>query len=332
MTRTTKTATDGATGRTGGETAGAGQVWPNFLVIGAPKSGTTSLYHYLSQHPDVFLSTVRKEGRFFSGVGDGSVYWPDFYHFDTAPDVSDYQALFADHDGQARIGDVSPDYYAYASIAARRVVTYCGKETRIIAILRNPVDRTYSHYLQNVRRDAEFYSFEQALADEPRRIAANWGFQWLYADTGRYADRLRQYRDRFDSMLILLQDELDQDGPGTVRRIFEFLGIDAGVPVTVEQRYNTGGIPRSKMSILDGAHDHRVGESFETLHAELVAPVSGVSGATSADGVYPPIDDSKVSIPPMAEATRASLQARFEPEIVALEDLLGRSLDLWRPA
>ncbi len=306
------------------------QVWPNFLVIGAPKSGTTSLYHYLNQHPDVFLSKIRKEGRFFSGVGDGSVYWPDFYHFDTAPDVSDYQALFAGHEGQARIGDVSPDYYAYAPIAARRVMTYCGPDTRIIAILRNPVDRTWSHYLQNVRRDAEFYSFEKALADEPRRIAANWGFQWLYADTGRYAARLRQYRDRFANMLVLLQDELDQDGPGTVRRIFEFLEIDADAPVTVEQRFNTGGIPRSKMPILEGAHDHRDADSFEQLHAELVAPVSGVSGATSADGVYPPIQEDAVSIPPMQSETRALLQARFEPEIAALEDLLGRSLDQWR--
>ena len=317
---------------TTGPARGAEQVWPNFLVIGAPKSGTTSLYHYLSQHPVIFLSKVRKEGRFFSGVGDGSVYWPNFYHFDTAPDVSDYQALFADYEGQARIGDVSPDYYAYAPIAARRILTYCGSETKIIAILRHPVDRTYSHYLQNVRRDAEFYSFEKALADEPRRIAANWGFQWLYADTGRYADRLRQYRDRFDDMLILLQDELDQDGPGTVRRIFNFLEIEADVPVTVEARYNTGGIPRSKMNVLDGAHDDRDGVSFETLHAEIVAPVSGVAGATSADGVYPPIDDSKVSIPPMAANIRARLQAQFEPEITALEDLLGRSLDQWRAA
>lgn len=84
-------------------------VWPNFLVIGAPKSGTTSLYHYLSQHPEIFLSRVRKEGRFFSGVGEGEVYWPDFYHFDTAPQPDDYQALFDDYGGQKRIGDVSPD-------------------------------------------------------------------------------------------------------------------------------------------------------------------------------------------------------------------------------
>lgn len=313
------------------DTPQPGQIWPNFLVVGAPKSGTTSLYHYLSQHPDIFLSKVRKEGRFFSGVGDGSVYWPDFYHFDTAPKVADYQALFAHCGGEARVGDVSPDYYAYAAIAAPRVMTYCGPETRIVAILRNPVDRAYSHYLQNVRRDAEFLSFAKTLEVEPHRTAANWGFQWLYTGTGRYAGRLRHYIDRFRT-LVLLQDELDRDGPGTMARIFRFLEIDADVPVQIEQRYNTGGIPKSKMPVLDGVYDARAGEAFETLHAEFVAPVSGIKGATGADGVYPPIQDTAVTVPAMAPDLRRRLEILFEPEIAALEDLLGRTIPEWRPA
>jgi hypothetical protein len=306
------------------------ETWPNFLVIGAPKSGTTSLYHYLRQHPDVFLSTVRKEGRFFSGVGDGSVYWPAFYHFDTAPTVADYQALFADYDGEARIGDVSPDYYAYASIAAPRVMTYCGPATKIIAILRNPVDRAYSHYLQNVRRDAEFLSFAKTLEVEPQRVANNWGFQWLYTETGRYAGRLRHYVDRF-ATLILLQDELDRDGPATMERIFRFLDLDP-VPVAMDTRYNTGGIPRTKLPVLEGIHDGRADEPFEALHAELVAPVSGTSGATSADGVYPPIRDETVTVPPMPAEIRRELETRFAPEIAALEDLIGRDIPDWRRA
>jgi hypothetical protein len=308
------------------------EIWPNFLVIGAPKSGTTSLYHYLQQHSDVFLSPVRKEGRFFSGVGDGSIYWPDFYHFDTAPGIADYQNLFASYDGQARAGDVSPDYYAYSDRAAPRVAEHCGAGTRIIAILRNPVDRAYSHYLQNVRRDAEFLSFEKTLDLEAWRRAQNWGFQWLYSDTGRYAGRLRQWFDRFDHVLVLLQDELDTDGPATVRRIFDFLQIDPDRPVSAEQRYNTGGIPQSKLPILEGVHDARSDESFEHLHAELVAPVSGTSSAKAADGVYPPLSDAKVSIPPLPIATRDRLNALFAPELDDLEDLLGRSLATWRPS
>lgn len=306
--------------------------WPDFLIIGAPKSGTTSLYHYLRQHPEIFLSPKRKEGRFFSDIWKGGIYWPDFYHFDTPASAPDYQSLFDDRTTQARAGDVSPDYLSYGDIAAPRAHRLCGAQTSIIAILRNPVDRSYSHYLQNVRRDAEFLSFEKTLEIEAQRKAAHWGFQWLYSDTGNYARNLRPWLDRFERTLVLLQDELDADAHGTVGRIFDFLGLDSPVPLALDERYNTGGIPAAKMPILEGAYDHRADEAFETLHAELVAPVSGVSSASTADGVYPPVSAEAVQIPPMAPQTRSMLEARFAPQIDALERLLGRSLDAWRPA
>ena len=306
--------------------------WPDFLVIGAPKSGTTSLYHYLRQHPDVFLSPTRKEGRFFSDIWKGDVHWPAFYHFDAPASAADYQALFADRRNEARAGDVSPDYLAYADIAAPQAQRLCGPSARIIAILRNPVDRAWSHYLQNVRRDAEFLSFAKTLEIEAERKAANWGFQWLYTDTGRYATKLKPWMDRFENCLILLQDELDQDAAATMRRIFTFLGIDPEAPVSLQQRYNTGGIPAAKLPVLAGDYDHRANESFEALHAELVAPVSGVSSAATADGVYPPPGAAPVQVPPMDAGIRAMLEARFAPEIDALEHLLDRSLDCWRPA
>lgn len=311
-------------------TSSTNEIWPNFLVIGAPKSGTTSLYHYLHQHPDVFLSPVRKEGRFFSGIGEGQVYWPAYYHFDTAPNVAEYQALFATHAGQARIGDVSPDYYAYADIAAPRALKYCGPDTRIIAILRNPVERTYSHYLQNVRRDAEFATFRTALADEARRKAANWGFQWLYADTSTYHDRIAAWRAHFPQLLVLTQDELDADTPGVVARVQDYLGL-APRQVETSKRYNTGGIPLSRLPILEGVLDHRALEPFETLHAEFIEPAAARSSdAPTADGVYPPLVEGEITIPPMEPDIRAELEARFAPDIERLETLLGRSFEVWR--
>ncbi|WP_203294131.1 sulfotransferase domain-containing protein [Maricaulis parjimensis] len=305
-------------------------IWPNFLVIGAPKSGTTSLYHYLAQHKDIFLSPVRKEGRFFSGIGEGEVYWPAYYHYDTAPTVADYQTLFETWSGQKRIGDVSPDYYAYAPISAPRALKYCGPQTRIIALLRNPVERTYSHYLQNVRRDAEFATFRSALADEPRRKAANWGFQWLYADTSCYAERIAIWKQHFPDMLVLLQDELDADTPGIVAKVQDYLGLDRIEPET-RQRYNTGGIPRSRLPILEGVLDARSKEPFEDLYAEFIAPRDATNAdAPTADGVYPPMVDGETTVPPMDADIRDALTARFAPEIERLEGLLGRSLEVWR--
>ena len=222
---------------------------PDFLIVGAAKSGTTSLYHYLSKHPDVFLSPVRKEGRFYSGVGDGSVHWPAYYHFDTARTEDDYRALFESHQGQSRIGDVSPDYFAYAHRAAPEILQREGPDTRIIVILRDPVSRAWSHYLQNVRRDAEFYSFAKTLDIEAERKAAGWGFQWLYTGTGDYAAKLPEYLDRFENVLVLLQDDLKADRAGTVRRVLDFLDLDPDAPLETEGRFNTGGIPRPRFDL-----------------------------------------------------------------------------------
>ncbi|MEO1039643.1 MAG: sulfotransferase [Pseudomonadota bacterium] len=298
---------------------------PNFLIVGAAKSGTTSLYHYLSRHDDIFLSTVRKEGRHFSGVGDGSVYWPAYYSFDTAPGWADYQTLFAAHDGQARIGDTSPDYLAYAHRTAPAVMDRLGPDTRIIAILRDPVSRAWSHYLQNVRREAEFFSFEKTLDLEAERAAAGWGFQWLYALNGRYADQLPHFMDRFDP-LILLQEELDADAPGVVARILDYLDLPSRDAPPTEGRFNTGGIPADKSAILQGALDHRAAESFETLHAELGA---ATPDGPSADGVYPPVKRDEIVYPALSEASRARLDMLLRPSIDRLSALLDRDLSHW---
>lgn len=303
---------------------------PNFLIVGAAKSGTTSLYHFLNQHPDVFLSPERKEGRFFSGIGDGSVYWPAFYHFPLAEDLDAYRGLFEGWSGQAAIGDVSPDYLAYSHRAAPEVLRHCGPETRIIAILREPVSRAWSHYLQNVRRDAEFLSFEKTLEVEAERKAAGWGFQWLYTDTGHFAEKLRPYLETFEHVKVLTQDQLAADQDGVLADVFDFLGL-APAPLKPQPRFNAGGTQPDKLAIIAGAHDHRAGESFETLHAELVEANASSAAAPNPDGVYPPPGETLV-YPDMKPETRALLQARFAPQLDELESLTSLDLSAWRTA
>ena len=303
---------------------------PNFLIVGAAKSGTTSLYHFLNQHPDVFLSPARKEGRFFSGIGDGSVYWPAFYHFPLAEDLDAYRGLFETWSGQRAIGDVSPDYLAYSHRAAPNVLEHCGPETRIIAIVREPVSRAWSHYLQNVRRDAEFLSFEKTLEVEAERKAKGWGFQWLYTDTGRFAEKLRPYLDAFEHVKILTQDALSADPESVVSEVFDFLGL-APAPVKPQGRFNAGGAQPDKLAIIAGEHDHRADTLFETLHAELVDKAASTAAAPNPDGVYPPPGETLV-YPEMKPETRALLQARFAPQIEALETLSGLDLTAWKAA
>lgn len=302
------------------------EVKPNFLIVGAAKSGTTSLYHHLSARPDVFLSAVRKEGRHFSGIGDGSVYWPAYYSFDTANSWADYQSLFEAYDGEPVVGDTSPDYLAYAHRAAPAVRERLGPAAKIIAILRDPVSRAWSHYLQNVRRQAEFFSFEKTLDLEAERAKAGWGFQWLYQLNGRYADQLPYYLERFDT-LVLFQDELAADAAGTLARVARFLGLPPREVTASEARYNTGGIPDELRAVLHGVYDHRAGAAFEDLHAEIYG--GDAPAGPSADGVYPPIQPGQMIYPDLPEASRARLVAQLQPSIARLEEVLDRDLSHW---
>jgi len=299
---------------------------PNFLIVGAAKSGTTSLYHYLKARPDVFLSSVRKEGRYFSAMADGSVYWPRYYNFDTAGSWPEYLALFDGYAGEKRIGDTSPDYLAYAHRAAPAVLNTLGAETKIIAILRNPVTRAWSHYLQNVRREAEFFSFERTLDLEASRAAANWGFQWLYRLNGQYSAQLPHYMERFDT-LVLFQDDLNADAPATLARVEDFLGLEPGTAPLDAKRYNSGGIPASLLPVLEGIHDSRDAESFEALHAGIYG--GNAPGGPSADGVYPPAPPSEMIYPALPEHTRQRLITLLAPSIGELETLVNRDLSHW---
>ena len=141
---------------------------PDFFIVGAAKSGTTSLYSYVRQHPEVFLPSM-KEPRFFVD--------PDYFggdalgHLTQVRDLDEYLGLFAGAPECARVGEASP-VYLYSRGTAERIRGF-RPDASIVAILRNPVDRAYSHYWLHVRLGAERLSFEPtgARVDHPVGIA-----------------------------------------------------------------------------------------------------------------------------------------------------------------
>ena len=151
---------------------------PSFLIVGAQKSGTTSLYHYLSQHPQVFMSSV-KEPNFFAFEGQqvdyrGPAGQPASINLYSVTDWDDYQRLFADAGAAVALGEASTLYMAVPGTAER--IRQRIPDVRIIAILRDPVDRAFSSYLHCRRTGREPYAeFETALQHERERIADNWG-------------------------------------------------------------------------------------------------------------------------------------------------------------
>ena len=189
---------------------------PNFMCIGAAKSGTTSLYDILKQHSDVFIPSF-KEPHFFdiSTVYEHGISWYD-------------KTYFSGVKKEKCIGDFTPTYL-FDKYAPERIFSSLGKNVKFIIILRNPVDRAYSHYLHSKRDLHEHLSFEDALkkkVDEKNNYLTY--LRTSYVEQGRYADMLQRYFALFskNNFLILhFEEDFVAAREQTMVKVFKFLNL-----------------------------------------------------------------------------------------------------------
>jgi hypothetical protein len=222
--------------------------FPNFFIVGAAKAGTTSLYHYLSQHPEVFMSPV-KEPHYFSQVR------PDpelrfVYAHKSARDEAAYRRLFRRARQARMIGEASTSYLWEAQTPAR--IKASVPAAKIIIILREPVARAHSHYLNDVREGVERRPFLQALQEDYAQPRKGWGISHLYLELGLYAEQVRRYLAAFaeKNVLVLFFEEFSADTQSALRQAWDFLGLAAPPDCSQEQQaaQNAYAAPRSAIS------------------------------------------------------------------------------------
>lgn len=218
---------------------------PDFLVIGAQKSGTTSLHAQLAEHPKV-LPALTKEVHYFDRNARRPLDWYRA-HFPLAAQIDGA----AEDGAPGTTGEASP-YYLFHPACARRIHDALPR-VKLIALLRNPADRAYSHYQHARRRGWETLGFEAALDAEPGRLAeeartssADRVFEGLahrrfsYATRGLYADQLARYLECFDrSSLLVLQSEVYEREPARVlAEVLDFLGLERFEPTRSEKLHH----------------------------------------------------------------------------------------------
>ncbi|MDP9406095.1 MAG: sulfotransferase [Actinomycetota bacterium] len=203
---------------------------PNFLVVGAAKAGTTALYDYLRQHPDVYMSALKETNYLalqgqrvaFTGPGDDATI-----NRLSVTTASGYAAQFAGVTTETAVGEASP-LYLYDPAVPQRVATQL-PDAKVLAVLRHPAERAYSAFLHATRDGREpLGDFAAALADEPARVRAGWEHLWHYAGMGFYGAQLERWcaalgRNRVHAFLY---DDLVADPAGALRSCFAFLGVD----------------------------------------------------------------------------------------------------------
>jgi hypothetical protein len=293
---------------------------PNFIVIGAAKCGTTSLHRYLNQHPQIFMSAYGEPSYFahqdevlnFQGPGDAE------WKFVT--DLTAYEALFDGARGEKAIGEISPRYL-YFEKSAERMRALIPK-VRIIAILRNPVDRAYSHFLMNTQRHCEpAATLMEAVELERDRVHKNWGWDWRYVSLGLYHQQLKRYYDLFpvDQIKVILYDDFRDNPVGMIQDLFHFLGVDESFVPDMSKRERPQYLAKSK------GLDQWVSQpsSFKKIF-------HGWVGANTRKRIKDWIlQRNSAAVPPLAVDIRQALDQKFRADRVQLQKLIGRDLSRW---
>jgi LPS sulfotransferase NodH len=214
---------------------------PNFLIVGAAKSGTTSLYEYLRAHPQIFMPE-RKEPSYFEPKAGGVKSWDEYCRlFERAGDFK-------------RVGEASVSYLMSPEAPAR-IERALGKNIDIVVLLRNPVDMAYSLWGHEIREGFEQLEFIDSVRDEARRLSdpdyeksiRRWRYDMTYMHRARYAPQLQRYFDRFgrERVHVFLFEEFFRAGLPHYSKLLELLGVDHGHR-PVEAAHNRAGTVRSK--------------------------------------------------------------------------------------
>jgi hypothetical protein len=294
---------------------------PNFLVIGAAKAGTTAMWHYLGQHPQIYMSP-HKEPRYFALCGRPVDFRGpgDMTRFHFVTDFADYEALFDGVKGETAIGEASP-WYLYVPSAAPAI-----KErlpgVKLVAILREPVERAFSNYLHAVREGLEpLRSFREAMEAEEGRIQAGWSPRFHYRQKGFYYQQLSHYLEFFDrrQFWICLYDDFLENPAEVFADLFNFLDIDSEFEVDVRQKLNVSWVPRSRAL----AQILREGNTL-TRGMRRVVPKGIREKIKERIGAF-----NERPKPILSAEDRARYRSEYRDDVLQLESLLERNLERW---
>jgi hypothetical protein len=293
---------------------------PNFLIIGAAKSGTTTLYDLLKQHPQVYLSFV-KETMFFS-CDENFQRGPEWYARTYYKEASGFRAR----------GDVTPHYLYWSEKVAPRVrETYGQVPIKFIAIFRDPVGRAYSWYWNMVKEGRENLPLKTALELEGQRLQEQkmklmqaGAMTYGYIRGSSYASALEPFLEYFprSNFLFLLQEDIDRNFSNFVREMLEFLGLDANI-LLEHVSSNPATMPRSRSlqrwlqnqspcrELLKRLIPLRLRQRFKASLLQVNAR---------------PFDYPKIDL-----SIETELRNHLAPEVRRLEKMINRDLSAWLP-
>lgn len=293
---------------------------PNFLIVGFPKCGTTSLVSTLGFHPDIFIPD-KKELRYFTydllkekgfkGPGD----------LKTKKLVVDswvsYQKEFSINRHFTAVGEATTDTAYYHKTTIPLIKKKLG-DPKIIVVLRDPVERAISAYSHLIRDDREKLTFEKAIKKEKSRLNKGYESIWAYSDGGMYYDSVESFLRNFSQVKVILFEDLKNFYDKTVKETFSFLGVDENIAIR-RHHNNKSGISKNKLL------NKFLNESM--FIKDIIKKVMGINNAMAIKDFFQNINIRKIEID---NDQKDGLRKNHLDDINKLEKLINKDLSNWK--
>lgn len=316
------------------------EVWPNFLVIGAAKCGTTSLYHYLKTHPEVYMSPIKEPNFFSTDINPENfsrqykdiekrkrLNLDEYVKGDMKREVwgyfvrerHHYTGLFKNATDAKAIGEISNSYLfsKEAAINIRNTLP----AVKLIAILRNPVERMYSHYIANLRDGKTYKPFRQEVEEDFNQIVKGWYTTHCYVEMGLYYQQVKRFLDLFptEQIKILLYDDLKKKPEALLQEICRFLGIDSEFKFNTSMKFNEARVPKNEKLLYWLSASGLKKNLFRLMPGSIKDQIKSLFF-------------KKDKVLPLQTHEKNWAADFYKDDIAALQNLLNRDLSMWLPA
>ncbi len=310
---------------------------PNFFIVGAPKAGTTSLYYYLGQHPDVYMSPVKEPNYFAEEIRLCNIgaQWQDWAQRENdslqqyllgpmqekrfggiVSNWTDYLKLFQNVNGEKAIGEASV-CYLWSRTAARNIASTT-PNAKIIMVLRNPVDRAFSQYKQAVASGLIGKSFREQVRKSLNNKSDQFELLNPFLEFGLYYEHVKRYTERFsaENLRIYLYEEYKQAPTRTLTDIFRFLRVDPQFsPDASEKHLQTSLLRFRWVSFM--LKKYGVWSQLKNAIPDDLIPVVRKLAFKSRETVE------------LDSADRVQLSNYYREDVVRLSGLIKRDLHAW---
>lgn len=282
--------------------------WPNFFIVGAPKTGTTSLYEYLKNIPDVFLPK-NKEPHFFSPKISELINYPNI------KTREEYLKLFSNVKNQKAIGEASVHYLQ--DFEAPYNIQKTIPNAKIIIMLRDPIERSFSHYLMSIRFGETTDSLHKILIEilEDKKIPKS-RFYYILIDASQYYSQVKRYYDYFNQkqIKIIIFEEFVKDTTNQVKDVMNFLEIESDILENINKKFNEFAQPRNKFA-------------SKILTSKLVRKVGKqVLPRSSWEPIMENLFNKKTEKPKLCIEDKKILNDFFYDDVRMLEEFLGKKM------